>query len=288
MLKINIKDEKYQAYLYIAPFFILYIIFTLYPIIGDVIMSFQTGTFTRLKFAGLENYKRLLTDKVLLETIKNTFMFVIVSTIMYLAFAMLFALWGQHQNRLSSMIRICIYIPTILIISVMTNIWTLMFRPELGLWSYIFQGTSLADWNWLRDVNLARWTIVLSTLWWTVGTNMLIMISALRSIPKELYEASSLDGASEIKQFFMITLPHLYSVFKILIILQTLASFKLFGQSMLITGGAPGHSTRSIVLYIYDVGFGSRNPGYAAAISVLLMLILIFFSVLQAKLLKEK
>lgn len=288
MFKINLKDEKYQAYLYIAPFFILYIVFTLYPIIGDVIMSFQTGTFTRLKFAGLENYKRLLTDKVLLETIKNTFMFVIVSTVMYLAFAMLFALWGQHHNRLSSMIRICIYIPTILIISVMTNIWTLMFRPELGLWSYIFKGTSLANWNWLRDVNLARWTIVLSTLWWTVGTNMLIMISALRSIPKELYEASSLDGANEIKQFFMITLPHLYSVFKILIILQTLASFKLFGQSMLITGGAPGHSTRSIVLYIYDVGFGSRNPGYAAAISVLLMLILIFFSILQSKLLEEK
>lgn len=252
--------RKYEPYFYIAPFFILYFIFTLYPIIGDIIISFQSGTFTRLKFIGFQNYQRLFTDKVLLQTIINTFLFVIVSVILYLFFALLFALWGQHQNRISSMIRICIYIPTILIISVMANIWTLLFRPEIGVWSYIFRGTSLAQWNWLRDVNLARWTIVLSTLWWTVGTNMLIIISALRSIPKELYEASSLDGASEIKQFFAITLPHLYSVFKVLIILQTLASFKLFGQSMLITGGAPGHSTRSIVLYIYDVGFGSRKP----------------------------
>ena len=280
--------RKYEPYFYIAHFFIFYFIFTLYPIIGDIIISFQSGTFTRLKFAGFQNYQRLFTDKVLLQTIINTFLFVIVSVVLYLFFALLFALWGQHQNRISSMIRICIYIPTILIISVMANIWTLLFRPEIGVWSYIFKGTSLAYWNWLRDINLARWTIVLSTLWWTVGTNMLIMISALRSIPKELYEASSLDGASEIKQFFAITLPHLYSVFKVLIILQTLASFKLFGQSMLITGGAPGHSTRSIVLYIYDVGFGARNPGYAAAISVLLMLILIIFSLIQAKFLKER
>lgn len=280
--------RKYEPYFYIAPFFILYCIFTLYPIIGDIIISFQGGTFTRLKFVGLQNYQRLFSDKVLLQTIINTFLFVIVSVVLYLFFALLFALWGQHQNRISSMIRICIYIPTILIISVMANIWTLLFRPEIGVWSYIFRGTSLAYWNWLRDVNLARWTIVLSTLWWTVGTNMLIIISALRSIPKELYEASSLDGAGEIKQFFSITLPHLYSVFKVLIILQTLASFKLFGQSMLITGGAPGHSTRSIVLYIYDVGFGARNPGYAAAISVLLMFILIIFSLIQAEFLKEK
>lgn len=280
--------RKYEPYFYIAPFFIFYFIFTLYPIIGDIIISFQSGTFTRLKFAGFQNYQRLFTDKVLLQTIINTFLFVVVSVVLYLFFALLFALWGQHQNRISSMIRICIYIPTILIISVMANIWTLLFRPEIGVWSYIFKGTSLAYWNWLRDINLARWTIVLSTLWWTVGTNMLIMISALRSIPKELYEASSLDGAGEIKQFFTITLPHLYSVFKVLIILQTLASFKLFGQSMLITGGAPGHSTRSIVLYIYDVGFGARNPGYAAAISVLLMLILIIFSLIQAKFLKER
>ncbi len=282
------KYEKYEAYFYIAPFFVLYSIFTLYPIIGDIIISFQSGTFTKLQFVGLQNYQRLFTDKVLLQTIINTALFVLVSVVLYLFFALLFALWGQHQNRISSMIRICIYIPTILIISVMANIWTLLFRPELGVWSYIFKGTSLAGLNWLRDINLARWTIVLSTLWWTVGTNMLIMISALRSIPKELYEAASLDGAGEIKQFFTITLPHLYSVFKILIILQTLASFKLFGQSMLITGGAPGHSTRSIVLYIYDVGFGSRNPGYAAAISVLLMFILIIFSLIQAKFLKGK
>lgn len=280
--------SKYEAYFYIAPFFILYSIFTLYPIIGDIIISFQSGTFTKLQFVGFQNYQKLFTDKVLLQTIINTSLFVVVSVVLYLFFALLFALWGQHQNRISNMIRICIYIPTILIISVMANIWTLLFRPEIGVWSYIFKGTSLAEWNWLRDINLARWTIVLSTLWWTVGTNMLIMISALRSIPKELYEAASLDGAGEIKQFLTITLPHLYSVFKILIILQTLASFKLFGQSMLITGGAPGHSTRSIVLYIYDVGFGARNPGYAAAISVLLMFILIIFSLIQAKFLKEK
>lgn len=280
--------EEKEALLYIAPFFILYLIFTLYPIIGTFVMSLQTGTFTRLSFTGISNYIRMFNDKVLLQTIINTFLFVAVSTVIYLFFALLFALWAQNPNTLSSIIRVCIYIPCILTISVMTNTWGLMFRPELGLWAFIFKGTPLETWNWLRDVNLARWTIVLSTLWWTVGSNMLIIISALRSVPRDIYEASSLEGASAIKQFFSLTLPHLYSVFRVLIVLQVLASFKLFGQSMLLTGGAPGHSTRSVVLYIYDVGFGARNPGYAAAISVMLMLILICFSVIQMKLLQTK
>lgn len=286
--RIVLNEEK-QAWFFIAPFFVLYIIFTLYPILGAFITSFQTGTFTRLKFTGFSNYLKLFSDKVLFQTIINTFAFVIVSTIVYIFFAMLFALWAQNGDRLSSIIRICIYVPTILTISVMTNIWILLFRPEIGVWSYLTQkiGT-LSSWNWIRDPFLARYTIVLSTLWWTAGTNMIIIIAYLKSIPKDIYEASSLDGANEIKQFFSITLPNLYPVIRLLIVLQTLASFKLFGQCLLITNGAPDNKTRSIVLYIYDVGFGARNPGYAAAISILLMLILIFFSVMQMKLIKNK
>ncbi len=284
--KFNIKEE-HQAWLFLLPFFVLYLTFTLYPIIGAFLMSLQTGTFTRLEFTGISNYIRLFSDKILLQTLINTFLFVIVSTIVYLFFATIFALWAQNPSRRSTIVRICIYIPSILVISVMTNIWGLIFRPHLGVWSYITQGTFLADFNWFRDPALARWTIVLSTLWWSVGVNMLIIIASLRSIPNELYEAASLDGANEFKQFFSITLPNLYPTYRTLIILQTLASFKLFGQPFLLTGGGPDNLTRSVVLYVYDVGFGARNPGYAAAISVMLMAILIIFTTIQIKLLKK-
>lgn len=287
--KTNFINEEKLAWLFLIPFFTFYALFTLYPILGAFLTSFQVGTFTKLKFDGFGNYVRLFSDKILHQTFINTFLFVIVSTVLYVILAMLFALWAQKTTRLSTIIRICIYVPTILTISVMTNTWKILFRPEIGVWGYLTKGIGdIASWNWLRDVVLGRWTIVLSTMWWTVGTNMLIIVASLRSIPRDLYEASSLDGAGELRQFFSITLPHLYPVMRLLVVLQTLLSFKLFGQSFLLTGGAPNHMTRSIVLYIYDVGFGARNPGYAAAISIALMLILIFLSVMQMKLMKHK
>ncbi|MGL5722600.1 MAG: carbohydrate ABC transporter permease [Brevinema sp.] len=273
--------DTITAYILLLPFMVIFILFILQPMLGAVAMSFQTGTFNKLSFAGLTNYKKIFQDPLVLQALTNTFLFVLTSTLIYIAVAVLFALWSQHPRGISTMLRISFYVPTVLIISIMTNLWFLMFRPELGLWASMTRGTPLEFWNWIRDVNLARWTIILSTLWWTVGTNMLIVITSLRAISKDIYEAAELDGVTPIQNFFFITLPQLWPTLGILTILQVISSFKLFGQPLLITKGGPDHMTRSIVQYIYDLGFQARNPGYAAAISVLLMALLIIFTLIQ-------
>ncbi|MGL4677383.1 MAG: carbohydrate ABC transporter permease [Brevinema sp.] len=277
------KGENIIAWIMLAPFFILFLLFILQPMVGALMMSFHTGPFNDMSFIGFTNYTKLFQDPLVFRTLMNTVLFVVISTPIYIGMAVLFALWAQHPRGISTMLRISFYIPTVLIITIMTTLWVLIFRLDLGLWSSLMAGTSLSGWRWLYDAHLARWTIILSTLWWTVGINMLIVIAALRSIPQDIFEAAELDGVNALQKFFFITLPHLLPTLGVLVVLQVIANFKLFGQPLILTGGGPDHMTRSIVQYIYDLGFGARNPGYAAAISVLLMLFLIILTLIQIK-----
>ncbi|MGL5955583.1 MAG: carbohydrate ABC transporter permease [Brevinema sp.] len=277
------KGENATAWIMLAPFFIIFVLFILQPLVGALIISFHTGPFNNMTFTGISNYFRLFQDPLVFRTLSNTILFVLISTPIYLGMAVLFALWAQYPSGISTMLRISFYIPTVLVLTIMTTLWILMFRQELGLWASLTEGTLLNSWRWFYDVNLARWTIVLSTLWWTVGGNMLIIITILRSIPQDIFEAAELDGVNASQKFFYITLPQLLPTLGVLSVLQVIGSFKLFGQPLMLTGGGPDHMTRSIVQYIYDLGFGSRNPGYAAAISVLLMLFLMMLTLIQTK-----
>lgn len=280
--------EDLAAWIMLAPFMVVFLLFVLQPMLGAVVMSFQTGPFNKMSFTGVSNYVKMFQDPLVFRTLSNTMLFVLLSTPIYLGMAVLFALWAQNPKGISFLLRISFYIPTILIITIMTTLWVLMFRPELGLWASLAKGSPVGNWRWFHDISLARWTIVLSTLWWTVGTNMLIVITALRSIPQDIFEAAQLDGVNSFQKFFYITLPQIIPTLSILTVLQVIASFKLFGQPLIITKGGPDHMTRSIVQYIYDLGFGARNPGYAAAISVLLMLCLILLTIVQMKISSRK
>jgi multiple sugar transport system permease protein len=137
--------------------------------------------------------------------------------------------------------------------------------------------------QWILGQGLAWVTLAVTTVWWSVGFSMLLYLAALQEIPDEVYEAAKIDGASKTRQLFSITIPLLTRTHWLVLLLQVLASFKVFGQIHLITQGGPGTSTRSLVQYIYQVGFGKDNMGYAAAISVVLFAILLVFSLIQIK-----
>lgn len=283
-LKNGVSKESLLAYLMLAPFVILFTLFIIQPTIGAVIMSFQSGSFANMKFVGFTNYTRLLKDPLILKTFLNTLQFVVVSSTSLMFFSVLFALWAQDKTKLSGFIRIAFYIPSVLVITIMTSIFILMLRPGLGLWHYLTINTPLNTINWFQDRNFAKTMIVLATLWWTVGGNMLIIITSLRTIPIDIIEAARLDGARPLRIFFKITMPHIMPTLVVLTTLQVIASFKLFGQPLVLTKGGPDHATRSIVQYIYDVGFTGRNPGYAAAISVVFMVFLMVMMVVFQKL----
>jgi multiple sugar transport system permease protein len=141
---------------------------------------------------------------------------------------------------------------------------------------------------WLSNANLAWISILIATVWWTVGFNMVLFLAGLQEIPEDLYEAASIDGANKRQQFRYITLPSLRGVIALIMVLQSIASFKLFGQPWLMTQGGPGTATRTLVQYIYETGFRGNDMGQASAMSYVLFVIMIVFAVIQFKFLSNR
>jgi multiple sugar transport system permease protein len=141
---------------------------------------------------------------------------------------------------------------------------------------------------WLNEAGLSWISILIATIWWTVGFNMILFLSGLQEIPDEYYEAAKMDGAGSFRQFISITLPSLKGVILLTVVLQTINSFKLFGQPYLMTGGGPGTSTRPLVQYIYEKAFIEQQMGPASAMSYVLFAITIIFALIQFKFFQSK
>ncbi|WP_212505700.1 carbohydrate ABC transporter permease [Anaerotalea alkaliphila] len=241
-------------------------------------MSLRGGRLGRpQEFVGLANYAALFKDSYFYEAFGNTFLFVFVSTPIIVLLGLVFALVSNSKHRGAKVVKIAAFLPYILSISVITSIWVYTFKPYIGfLNSYLIRLGVVGDQVlWFDRAPLAWATIIIATTWWTVGFNTILFIAGLQEIPDELYEASSIDGATKWQQLKYITLPSLKGVTVMIVLLQIIASFKIFGQPFLMTGGGPGTSTRPLVQYIYEKGFKDWNAGYASAMSYMLLLVII-------------
>lgn len=277
--------EDVKAIPFLLPFFIVYIVFTIFPILKGLEMSFFDWSLIRkMDFIGLQNYINLIHDQNFWKSLWNTTLFVILSTPTMVILALVLALMANRPSRLQTFFRSSFFLPSILSVSVISYIAIFMLQPYQG-----FVNTTLhlfgidSEPFWLRDPNLAWVSIVGVTLWWTVGFNMVLFLAALQDIPEQLYEAARIDGGTRFQLLWRITLPLLIPIGRVILLLQILASYKVFAQIMLITGGGPGTATRPLIQYIYEVGFRQSNLGYAAAISYALFVILLVLSIIQLR-----
>ena len=278
------------AWAFLLPFMIFYGWFMVYPIIKGFITSFTTGTLgVERTFTGLDNYVRMLKDSWFWESMWNTLYFVLISTPTIVAFGLILALIVNAKLKGTTFLRVSFFMPYMLSISVMASIWVFILQPYTGLMNSILGQLGVStEIFWLGDTNLAWISILMATLWWTVGFNMVLFLAGLQEIPEEIYEAADIDGANVWQKFRYITLPSLKGVTTLIIILQSVASFKIFGQPWLMTGGGPGTSTRPLVQYIYEIGFTQWDPGYASAISYVLFAVMAVIAFIQYKLLVKK
>lgn len=279
------KNDNLAAYLFLAPFLIIYALFMVYPIIRGLFISFhkyQIGV--EPQFTGLENYRVMIKDAYFWEALGNTLYFVVISTPVLIIVGLLIALLVNSKLKGITFIRASFFLPFILSISVMASVWVFIFQPYTGLMTSILHSFGVEqEIFWLNDETLAWVAILVATVWWTVGFNMVLFLAGLQEIPQEQYEAAEIDGAGPIRIFFSITLPSLKSVILLIVILQTINSFKLFGQPYLMTGGGPGTATRPLVQYIYEKGFIEQQMGVASSMSYVLFFITIIFAFLQFK-----
>lgn len=278
------RFENGTAYLFLAPFILIYGVFMLFPILQAAFMSVFEWDLLSLEreFIGLANFAEMFVqDGRFWSSLGNTVEFVLLSSPLIIIIGLLFAL-GVAKPR-TGVFRTMLFSPYVLSVAVMTLIWGFLFNPDQGLIGEVFLAFGAEPPAWLTNPRLAMHAIVIATLWWTVGFNMVLFVAGLQDIDPALYEAARIDGAGPLSRFFHITVPSLQRTIGLVAILQIIASFQIFGQVYIMTRGGPGGTTRVLIQYIYESGFRDFRLGYASAMSIVLFIVMFIVSILQLR-----
>jgi multiple sugar transport system permease protein len=266
----------------------VYAAFVLWPLLYGLGMSFFDTSLVRAesRFVGLDNYVRLFADAEVWRTLGITLLFTIGSTIPLVVIALVMALLVQTGVRGQWLWRFVYFAPFLLPVATVVLIWQWLFSGDYGLINAALTGIGLPEVGWLTDPAVGLWSVVLLTVWWTIGFNFLLYLAALQAIPAQLYEAAEIDGAGGWRRLFGITLPLLNRTTGLVIVLQVLASLKLFDQAYILyrANGGPGGSATPILQYVYDTGFTDYRLGYASAISYVFFVLIILIALVQARL----
>lgn len=220
-------------------------------------------------------------DALFWSSLGNTIEFVLLSTPFIVGVGLLMALALNGSGRFFGAVRTMFFAPYVFSVAVLTLIFGFLLNPQRGLLAAFLGNFGIEPIPWLTDPDLAMPAIVLATLWWTVGFNMVLFLAGLQDIEPSLYEAADLDGANTWQQFLYITLPGLRRTLLLVVILQIIASFQIFGQVYIMTRGGPGGSTRVLIQHIYESGFRDFELGYASAMSLFLFLVMFVVSFFQ-------
>lgn len=271
------RMEGLPAALLLAPFVIAFLLFFLAPALQTFYLSLTESSLTRTNdFVGLANYATLVQDPSFWASLGNTFYFAVLTVIPLTSLGLVMALLVHHFVRFQSWLQGVFFLPFVLPISVMTLIADWMLQPSSGVINHLVGGQRA----WLADLHWALPAVAIGTVWWTVGFNMLMLLAGLRNIPAEQYEAAALDGARGFRLFRAITWPALRPVMGTALLLQLIASLKVFGQTYILTTGGPFNTTRVTLHYMYETAFTQSDAGYAAAIAMAFVGVVIVLSLL--------
>lgn len=288
----EVPKKKFDPapYLFIAPQIILFVIFFIIPAVMGVYAAFTRWDIFSPKlpeFVGFENFKEILFNKestyyrFFRTGFSNTLIFVVISVPIGIVLPLLLALAINQKPFAHSFFQSLFYMPTVLSISTVILTWYYMFNKNLGLINNVL-GTKV---NWLGIQPYAWVAIVLVTVWWTIGTNMVIYLAALNGVSKDVLEAADVDGAGPVRKFFAIVLPSIRNQLAYTVVLTTVAQFNIYGQPLMLTGGGPNNSTNVLLMVIRDLAFpsfgGKSISGLASAMALMLGMVMIVIALLQ-------
>jgi multiple sugar transport system permease protein len=277
-----IHHEGRTATWFLLPFIALYLLFVIGPALYGLVMSFTNASLVKgglNGWAGMTNYAEALQSSDFWSSLWHTIWFTILTTPPLIVLALVFALLADRVRRGRWFFRLAFFAPYILPSAVVALIWMFMYTPAIGLADAAISKIGLTPPNWLGSESFAMVSLAITTIWWTLGFNFVLYLAGLQEIPRELYEASAIDGASPWQQIRTITIPLLSRTTTLVAVLQVIASLKVFDQMYIMTAGGPNFATRSILEYIYDEGFTNFRVGYASALSMLFFLVVLIVSV---------
>ena len=284
--------RRFGGYVFLAPYLALFGVFLLAPLVYGLTLSFQSYEMISRRppaFVGLANYREALGDPYFRKALWATAKFVMMAVPCTVGLALLLAAGlNALPDRRANLYRLCIFLPTMITISVGGILWQWFYNNEFGMFNEWLARLGLPRVPWITSTRMAMPSIVLMTVWWTVGGPTVILLAGLKQIPDAYYEAGAIDGAVGWRRLAYITLPLLRPVLLFVLVLNVIGAFQVFGQTFIITRGGPERSTRVLVQYIYETSFNFFRMGYGAAMSWLLFLIIVTFSIVQFRVLRER
>jgi len=287
--------EQLIAWAFAVPFLLGFTIFMAGPIAASMLMSVTDFGLRDLRnplgtdFVGLDNYAALLSDPKFLAAIFNTAYFVIVGVPLTLLLGLAAALALDRGIRhFRTLFRVGYYLPVVTSIVAIAVVWRFLLNPDQGLLNMLLATIGVDGPNWLADPTLAMPSIIAMAAWRNLGFVMIVFLAGLQTIPAQLYEAASIDGANRWQSFRSVTLPLLRPTVLFLMVITTIGYLQLFEEPFVMTDGGPLDKTLSISMYMYQQGFEFFRQGYAAAIAWILFLLVAIVAVVQFRLLRSE
>ena len=278
------NSDLKDGILFCLPFMIVFALFLLFPMLfGLFIGFFDWDILSTRTWTGIGNYVKIFKDATFYSSLAHTLVFVLVSTPLLLITGFLMALLVTSRSPLKDAAENLFFLPYILSITVIGTLWAWLLQKNYGIVNQFIKLFGGEPIGWLTDTKYAMASIIATTLWWTAGFNMILFSAGIKQISSEIYDAVKIDGANYMQTVWRITLPLVRPTTALCLILQIIASFNIFGQVYVMTGGGPHGSTRVLVQYIYETGFKYFKMGYSSAMAYVLFFIILIISLFQYK-----
>lgn len=288
MKKYNPSNQP-RAWLFLLPSLALILVFNVYPIIRSLIMSFQKGSLLRLRYAGLENYEKVISDPVFHRALTNTALYTLVVVPVALVIALVIAWIIFEKVKHKHLFETIFFMPYVTSTIAIGIVFRYFFNGSYGIVNFVLGLIGIPALNWLDNVNLSMPTLMIFGIWTSLAFNIIILLSGLRNIDKEHVKIAKMFGASEWEIFWKVIFPQLVPTIAFLSTVNVIGAFKIYTQVYALFGGTAGiaNSATTAVYYIYDKFHIAGLPGVAMAATIILFIIILIVTFLQNKLLKK-
>jgi multiple sugar transport system permease protein len=274
--------EAKWAYLFLLPNLVLFLVFTIYPVIASFFYSLnQWNIHNPMKFIGLQNYATLFSDATFKKVLGNTFYYTAGIIPFQTALGLLIAIGLNQKIRFTTVYRSMFFVPVVTSSIAVSMVWQWMYQPEWGVFNSLLKQIGIQGPNWLFSTTWAMPSVILLSIWKNVGYSVVLYLAALQGVPESLHESAMIDGANAWQRFWRITLPMISPTTFFIIVLSVIGSFQSFDQIYVLTQGGPARATSVISHYLYQTGFQYFEMGYAAAIAYVLFAMLLVATVIQ-------
>ena len=273
---------KTAPYLFLLPAALVLVVFFFIPFFQTILLSFQdySTNIYHATFTGLKNYIDILHNPIFYKVMWNTVLYLVVAVPILAIIPLFLAILINQKIRGITLYKILIYLPVIVSIVVAAIAFKWLYA-EQGILNYILNVLHINSIGWLTDPKYAIYSVIIVTIWKGIGYYMMIYLAALMSVPKELYEACDIDGAGFLRKHLTVTIPHIMPTIALVTTISSISAMKIFAEIYVMTKGGPLNSTKTIVYYIYEKAFENLDLGYASAMAVILLVIVMIFSLIN-------